>query len=111
MNCPQPEFLSRWLDGALDRSEAQAVQKHVADCATCLRKTEELAAAGLWCTTVAESGSNCLTVDEMAAVLEGLRVPPHVRTCPRCAAEYGALRPDRAERKATRRRPRSGRPT
>src|SRR5215831_3585789 len=38
----------------------------------------------------------------MAAVLEGGRVPAHVRTCPRCASEFRALRS--TERKATRRR-------
>lgn len=52
-----------------------------------------------WLRNVSEPGPHCLSADEMAAAIEG-RLHPHIRTCPRCAAEYRALRP--AKRKTRR---------
>jgi hypothetical protein len=46
-----------------------------------------------WITAVGEPGPECLTPDEVAAVLGGGEVPPHAAACPRCAAELADLRP------------------
>jgi hypothetical protein len=102
MTCPKPEVLSQWADGSLDPRESAAVSRHARACAACGRKAEELRAVGAWIATAAQPGPACLSADDMAAVLEGGRVPAHVRTCPRCASEFRALR--LAERKGTRRR-------
>jgi anti-sigma factor ChrR (cupin superfamily) len=102
MTCPKPEVLSQWADGSLDPREALVVGRHAETCPACARKASELKAVGAWIQSAGVAGASCLTADEMAVVLEGGRVPAHVRTCPRCASEFRALRP--AERKATRRR-------
>jgi hypothetical protein len=102
MTCPKPEVLSQWADGSLDRQQSLAVSRHAEACTACRRKAEELRAVGAWIATAGEPGRACLSADDMAAVLEGGRVPAHVRTCPRCASEFRALRS--TERKATRRR-------
>jgi anti-sigma factor ChrR (cupin superfamily) len=102
MMCPKPEVLSQWADGSLDPREALVVGRHAETCDACRRKASELRAVGSWIQSAGAAGPSCLTADEMAVVLEGGRVPAHVRTCPRCASEFRALRP--AERKATRRR-------
>src|SRR4051812_30001240 len=102
MMCPQSEVLSQWADGSLDARAAHEVSRHAESCPACRRKAEELRAVGRWISAAREPGSACLSADDMAAVLEGGRVPSHVRTCPRCAAEFRALRG--SERKGTRRR-------
>ena len=104
MTCPKPEVLSQWADGSLDPRESLVVGRHAETCAACRAKAGELRAVGAWVATAAVPGPSCLSIDDMAAVLEGGRVPAHVRTCPRCASEFRALRV--AERKATRRRQR-----
>ncbi len=104
MTCPNPEVLSQWVDGALDARGSAGVSGHVGTCAACSRKAQELRAVGAWITSAGEPGPSCLSVDDMAAVLESGRVPSHLRTCPRCASEFRALKPDRAARKETRRR-------
>jgi hypothetical protein len=102
MTCPRPELLSQWADGSLDPRESLAVSRHAETCAACRGKAEQLRAVGDWITSAAGPGRACLSADDMAAVLEGGRVPAHVRTCPRCASEFRALRG--AERKAATRR-------
>jgi hypothetical protein len=102
MMCPKPEVLSQWADGSLDPREALVVGRHAETCPACRSKASELRAVGAWIRTASAAGPSCLSAEEMASVLEGGRVPAHVRTCPRCASEFRALRP--AERKATRRR-------
>ncbi|HVE41757.1 MAG TPA: hypothetical protein VNM14_17830 [Planctomycetota bacterium] len=102
MTCPKPEVLNQWADGSLDRQQSLAVSRHAETCAACRRKAEELRAVGTWISSAGEPGRSCLSADDMAAVLEGGRVPAHVRTCPRCASEFRSLRG--SERKATRRR-------
>src|SRR5205814_7607054 len=102
MTCPKPEVLSQWADGSLEPRESAVVSRHAETCPACRRKAEELRAVGSWIASAAEPGPACLSADDMAAVLEGGRVPAHVRTCPRCASEFRALRS--SERKATRRR-------
>jgi hypothetical protein len=104
MTCPKPEVLSQWADGSLDRQQSLAVSRHAETCGACRRKAEELRAVGSWIASAGQPGRSCLSADDMAAVLEGGRVPAHVRTCPRCASEFRALRG--SERKATRRRQR-----
>lgn len=47
-----------------------------------------------WLKNVSEPGPNCLSPDEMAAAIEG-KGHPHIKICPRCAAEFRALRPAR----------------
>jgi len=96
--------LSQWVDGVLDARGNTAVGGHVEACAPCRRKAQELRAVGAWIATAGEPGPSCLSVDDMAAVLESGRIPAHVRTCPRCATEFRALKPDRATRRETRRR-------
>ena len=102
MTCPKPEVLSQWADGSLNPRESLVVGRHAETCVHCRTKAADLRAVGDWVASAAEPGPACLSADDMAAVLEGGRVPAHVRTCPRCASEFRALRP--AERKATRRR-------
>jgi hypothetical protein len=102
MTCPKPEVLSQWADGSLNPHESLLVGRHAETCAACRAKAGELRAVGAWIRTAAQPGPSCLSADDMAAVLEGGRVPAHVRTCPRCASEFRALR--QTERKATRRR-------
>jgi hypothetical protein len=102
MTCPKPEVLSQWADGSLDPRESAAVGRHAETCDACGRKAAELRAVGAWIATAGVPGPACLSPEDMAAVLEGGRVPAHVRTCPRCASEFRALRT--AERKGTRRR-------
>jgi len=108
MTCPNAELLSRWADGSLDPREAVAVELHAETCAPCRRKAEELRAVGAWIVSAAEPGPACLSADDMAAVIEGGRVPFHVRACPRCAAEFRSLR--NIERKATLRTPKPAAP-
>lgn len=102
MTCPKPEVLSQWADGSLDPRESLVVGRHAETCAACRAKASELRAVGAWIATASDPGPSCLSADDMAAVLEGGRVPAHVRTCPRCASEFRSLR--QTERKATRRR-------
>jgi hypothetical protein len=102
MTCPKPEVLSQWADGSLDPHESLVVGRHAETCAACGRKASELRAVGSWIKSAGVAGPSCLSAEEMATVIEGGRVPAHVRTCPRCASEFRALRG--AERKATRRR-------
>ncbi|HYE98614.1 MAG TPA: zf-HC2 domain-containing protein, partial [Planctomycetota bacterium] len=104
MNCPQAEHLSRWTDGTLDDATSRAVEAHAADCPSCARKAEELMAVGAWLERVSEPGPDCLGADAMAALLEGRGSSRHVESCPRCAAEYAALRPS-ARRITVRRQP------
>src|SRR6185295_7564087 len=92
MICPGAEQLSRWADGTLDSREAAVVARHAETCEACRRKAEELRAAGAWVASVGEPGPSCLSAEAMAAVLESGRAPAHVRTCPRCAAEFRSLR-------------------
>ncbi len=101
MGCPAPEELSRWIDGAADATSAAAVQGHVESCDACRARVETQRAAARWIETLAEPGPDCLSAEEMAALIDGGRgAVPHVRLCPRCAAEYRALRP---AKKATQR--------
>jgi hypothetical protein len=102
MTCPKPEVLSQWADGSLNPRESLLVGRHAETCAACRAKAGELRAVGSWIRSAAQPGPSCLSADDMAAVLEGGQVPAHVRTCPRCASEFRALR--QTERKATRRR-------
>lgn len=102
MTCPKPEVLSQWADGSLAPSSAVAVSRHAEECTACRRRAEDLRAVGSWIVSAAQPGRACLSAEEMAAVLEGGRAPGHVRTCPRCASEFRALRS--TERKGTRRR-------
>ena len=101
MACPAPEELSRWNDGAADATSAVVVKRHVESCASCRARVETLRAAARWIQTLAEPGPDCLSAEDMAALIDGGRgATPHVRLCPRCAAEYRALRP---AKKATQR--------
>jgi hypothetical protein len=77
-----------------------SVGRHVAACAACGAKADALRAAARWIETVAEPGPDCLSADAMAAAIEGGPKPAHLELCPRCAAEFKALRP---AKKATRR--------
>src|SRR5436190_6058564 len=104
MTCPNPEVLSQWVDGTLDARGSAVVKGHVESCAACARKAQELRAVGAWIASAGEPGPSCLSIDDMAAVLESGRAPAHVRSCPRCAAEFRALKTDRATRRETRRR-------
>src|SRR5262245_10959679 len=108
MTCPKPEVLSQWADGSLNPRESLVVGRHAETCDVCRSKAGELRACGSWIKSAAQTGPSCLSPDDMAAVLEGGRVPAHVRTCPRCASEFRALR--QTERKATRRRHRQPAP-
>jgi hypothetical protein len=96
--------LSQWADGSLDPRESLVIARHTETCAACRAKAGDLRAVGAWIRSASAPGPSCLSADDMAAVLEGGRVPAHVRTCPRCASEFRALR--KTERKATRRRQR-----
>ena len=94
MSCPAPEELSRWNDGAADLTAAAALKRHVESCEACRARVESFRAAARWIETLAEPGPDCLSAEEMAALIDGGRgATPHVRLCPRCAAEYKALRP------------------
>jgi hypothetical protein len=104
--CPKPETLNQWVDGSLDARDAAPVARHVEACAACAAKASELRAAVEWIVSGAEVGPSCPSAEEVATALESGRVPAHVRTCPRCAAEFRALKPQRETRRATRRRPR-----
>ncbi|HLY11719.1 MAG TPA: zf-HC2 domain-containing protein [Planctomycetota bacterium] len=106
MTCPKPDVLSQWADGSLDARDAERVARHAATCATCAAKAADLRAVGAWIAAPGESGPSCLGVDEMAAALDSGRIPLHVRTCPRCASEFRALKPEKETRRATRRRER-----
>ncbi|HEX7898153.1 MAG TPA: hypothetical protein VF950_10360 [Planctomycetota bacterium] len=100
MSCPAPEDLSRWIDGSAEPAAAAAAARHAEACAACRGKADGLRAAARWLETVAEPGADCLSPDDMAALIEGRGTSAHVQVCPRCAAEYQALRPPK---KATRR--------
>ncbi len=101
MGCPGPEELSRWNDGVADATASVVVKRHVDSCGACLARVETLRAAARWIETLAEPGPDCLSAEEMAALIDGGRgSTPHVRLCPRCAAEFRALRPSK---KATQR--------
>jgi hypothetical protein len=102
MSCIDPEVLSRWMDESLPVAESKVVRRHVSSCPGCRAKVEELRGAAQWIARAGEPGKACLSVDDMAAVLEGAEAPAHVRSCPRCAAEIAALRP---KKRATRRLP------
>lgn len=104
MMCPKPEVLSQWVDGSLDERDAASVDRHVAICVDCSAKSLGLRAAGDWVASAVEPGPSCLSVDEMASALESGKIPVHARTCPRCAAEFQALKPEKETRRATRRR-------
>jgi hypothetical protein len=106
MTCPKPDVLSQWVDGTLDAVGGETVARHVETCAACAAKAAELRAVGELISSAREPGPSCVTVDEMASALETGRVPAHVRSCPRCAAEFRALKPERATKRATRRRER-----
>jgi hypothetical protein len=98
--------LSRWADGTLEAGPSRAVEAHVARCADCAAKAESLMAAGAWVERAAEPGPDCLSVDAMAALLEGRGDASHLETCPRCAAEFAALQPaKRATRRLYRAKP------
>ncbi|MBV8879625.1 MAG: zf-HC2 domain-containing protein [Planctomycetaceae bacterium] len=104
MTCPKPEVLSQWADGSLDAREAASVARHADGCAGCAAKARELRAVGAWIAGAVEPGPSCLSAEDMAAALESGRVPAHARTCPRCAAEFRALKPEKETKRATRRR-------
>lgn len=106
MTCPNAEVLSRWVDGTLDKSEEASISFHAATCEACGAKSEELRSVGVWIAGAVETGPACLSVDDMASVLETGRVPAHVKSCPRCAAEFRALKPEKETKRATRRRER-----
>jgi hypothetical protein len=89
MNCPSAEVLSRWIDGLVPSDKIPA---HLRDCAACAAKVTELRAAGDWIKT-ADAGSNCLTPEQVALIIEGRLDSDHVRTCPSCAAEVRDLTP------------------
>jgi hypothetical protein len=108
MTCPSTELLSRWVDRSLDPHEAAVVGRHAGSCAACRRKADELRAVGAWIVSAVEPGPACLSADDMAVVIEGARMPSHVRSCPRCAAELRALR--NIERKVTHRTKRPAAP-
>ena len=109
MSCVDPEVLSRWVDGTLGRAEARAAQRHAALCGACRAKADELRAAAEWLVRATEPGPECLSQEEVAAILEGAAAPDHVGACPRCAAEIAALRPKRrASRRITVRRQETG---
>jgi hypothetical protein len=91
MSCPEPESLSRWVDGTLDPRSAAAVRAHALACDACQRKSEALGAVGEWLAGVEEPGAECLSPEAMATLLEGRIRSPHVETCPRCAGEFVAL--------------------
>lgn len=109
MTCPSPETLSRWSDGTLRPGEAAVVDRHLSGCPRCRARAGALRAAGSWVRSVAEPGAGCLTPEEMAGVLAGGPVPPHVKDCPRCAAELADLRPPRRRRRLLRFEPPSAR--
>src|SRR5205823_13021221 len=102
MTCPKAEVLSQWVDGSLDARESTTVARHAEAGAACARKAQELRSVGAWISSAAVPGPSCLSVDDMAAVLETGRVPLHVRTCPRCAAEFRSLKPEKETKRATR---------
>lgn len=106
MTCPGAVDLSRWADGTLDAAASRRVELHVSGCPDCAAKAESLMAAGAWVERVAEPGPGCLSIDAMAALLEGRGDASHLENCPRCAAEFAALAP---AKRATRRlyRPRA----
>lgn len=89
MNCPSAEVLSRWIDGLVPSDKIPA---HLRDCTACAAKVAELRAAGEWIRT-AGAGSNCLTPEQVALVMEGKLESDHVRVCPSCAAEVRDLTP------------------
>jgi hypothetical protein len=93
MTCPNPETLSRWSDGTLEPAEATAVDRHLEGCAGCRSKASALREAGAWVRAIGNPGSDCLTPEEVAVVLDGGPIPPHASVCPRCAAELADLRP------------------
>lgn len=101
MACPRPKVLSQWVDGSLLPREAATVYPHIQSCAGCRQKADELRKVGAWLDSVSGLGRDCLSPESMAALLEGGRAPAHLRTCPRCAAEFRALRS--SDRKITRR--------
>ncbi len=102
MSCPNADALNRWVDGTLDPRECGPLEDHVFDCDACRTLSDGLRRAVDALDTLVEPGPACLDAEAMAAVLDGDAVPPHVKACPRCAAELQALRP--AERaNATRR--------
>lgn len=110
MTCPNAEVLSQWVDGTLDKSEEASISFHAATCEACGAKAEDLRSVGVWIAGAVEPGPDCLSVDDMAAALDSGRVPAHVKTCPRCAAEFRALKPEKETRRATRRRERPAAP-
>jgi hypothetical protein len=93
MSCPDIENLNRWVDGTLDEREAAVVRRHAAACAGCRGQADGLRRAVEALENLAEPGPNCLDAEAMATLLDGGAVPPHVKGCPRCAAELKALRP------------------
>jgi len=107
MTCPKAEVLSQWVDGSLDARESAAVARHAETCAACAQKAQELRSVGEWIRSAVVPGPDCLSVDDMASVLDTGRAPLHVRTCPRCAAEYRSLKPEKETKRATRRRERT----
>src|SRR5260221_11871327 len=106
MMCPKAEVLNQWVDGLLDARESAAVARHAETCAACAAKAQDLRAVGNWISSAAVPGPACLSVDDMASALEPGRVPRPVRPCPRCAAEFRALKPEKETKRATRRRER-----
>jgi hypothetical protein len=110
MTCPKPELLSQWVDGSLNPLVGGAVARHAETCAACAKKARELRAVGAWISSASEPGPACLSIGDMASALESGRIPLHIRTCPRCASEFRALKPEKETRRATRRRERAETP-
>lgn len=101
MSCPSSEEVSRHLDGSL---RDDAVARHLASCAVCGARADGLKSAIAWLAT------GCLSVDEMAALLEDRGDRSHLESCSRCAAEFRALGPAR-KRATTRIRRRASQPS
>ena len=68
--------------------EGRGIRPHLDRCALCRERVENLRAAGDWLRSVSGESQECLSVEGMAAILDGKISSRHVEFCPRCAAEF-----------------------
>jgi anti-sigma factor RsiW len=105
MSCaaPEGELLSFYAAGTLSDAERAAVERHVADCASCREDLQ------LCRDLLTGLGQLHLTAEEIVAVAWGEAPSGHVDECPRCRDEVArvravnaTLRPSRAAQILTR---------
>jgi hypothetical protein len=92
-NCPDSEAIARHADGA---APSAALEAHIIKCAACAAIAREAKAAAAFLRNVAEPGPDCPDAESMALMIERGAATAHVESCPRCQAEFGALRTKRS---------------